>query len=299
MEKTRILIVGARGYLGTFLRKYAVQDREIQSNFEVIQSARDKKHLSNDLRFVPIDILEENSIQKGISEVNPDIIINCAAISLPDLAEDERELTYNINVVGVENLIKACKTHDIKLIHISTDYVFSGEKGDYKEDDEPSPVNYYGYTKLEAEKKILSSDIDYLICRTAVLYGLKEEYQRRNIFYSYYLPLKENKKVQAAKQIGSVTLVDDLALALYKMASFTKSGIYHTAGPEPISRYEFAKTLADVFGFDASLIEEIPQQKRKAKRPQNSSLNVEKLFRDFHIRFRNAREGLEFIKNNL
>ena len=289
----KVLILGARGYLGSFLLKYAPND------IELIISARDKTNIPDGYSFVSIDIFQKDDVIKKITEVKPDVIINCIANSLPDVAEQKKEWTYAVNVEGVSYIVEACKQSGAKLIHLSTDYVFSGENGNYQENDERKPINYYGLTKKQAEDVVIESNIEYLICRTSVLYGLKLPYQRKVLFYSFYEKLIKNKEIVAAPQIGSPTLVDDLAMCLYKMIGFKKSGIYHTAYSKPVSRYDYAMDLVEVFGFDKNLVILGKDIERKAPRPKNSSLITEKLQKDFDISFRSPKEAFEFIKKEL
>ncbi|MHA1339511.1 MAG: SDR family oxidoreductase [Promethearchaeota archaeon] len=294
-SKNKILILGARGYLGSFLIKYAKD--YLPEEYELIISARDQKHLPKDLPFYAIDITNKRDLIEKIEKINPQIVINSAAISLPDYAEQHKEETYKINVEGVANIVEACSKINAKLIHISTDYVFS-DKGNYKEDDEYSPVNYYGFTKAEAEKVIKKSNLIYLILRPSFLYGTKKPYQRPNNFYNIYNKLKEGKKVKATSQMGCPTLVDDLAITIYKMLDFHKSEIYHTAG-EPMSRFDFAVKIAEVFDLNKDLIEFVEVEEKIAPRPKNTTLDCSKLERDYGIRFRSVEDSLKFIKSQI
>jgi dTDP-4-dehydrorhamnose reductase len=290
----KVLLLGSRGYLGSYLVKYAPKD------ITLIVSARDKEHYIGKFEFLELDITNREQVIKEIAKLKPYVVINAAANALPDLAEEKKEWTYSVNVTGVSNIIEGCKKSNSKLIHISTDYVFSGEKGNYTEEDVTKPVNYYGETKLEAEKLVKSSGLKYLICRTSVLYGLKLDYQRRVLFYEVYDKLKENKDVIVQEtQIASPTLVDDLALCIYKMLDFEKSGIYHTSSSNPVSRYEYAIKLAEIFNLDKKLIKPVQMVKKTAVRPLNTSLNTSKVQKDFKVKFRTIEDGLKFIKEQI
>lgn len=179
----------------------------------------------------------------------------------------------------------------------ATDYVFNGQKGNYKEDDETDPINFYGKTKLKGEEIILKSKIDYLILRTSVLYGLRYSHQRMNLFHSIYEPLMKKQLVELPKdQIGTPTLVDDMARCVLELVPSTQKGIYHCAGPDQISRYEFGLMLAHVFDFKEDLVKPIINKIQTAIRPKNSSLNSEKLKTITSFRFKGVREGLNFLK---
>ena len=149
----KILITGARGYLASFLIPILLKDHEI------FLTSLHSDRLISGFSIIPLDLSNFALTSKLIKETNPDLIINTAAITLPDWAEDNKKRTYAANVIAVENLVKICRLQDpkIKLVQISTDYVFSGENAPYNEENKPNPVNYYGQTKLEAEKIILEA----------------------------------------------------------------------------------------------------------------------------------------------
>ena len=292
MEK--ILLIGARGYLGSHLVKHKPAD------IELVLSAPDQKHLPPQYPFVAIDIRNKPEVMEAIREHRPDLVINCAANSLPDDAEEQKEWTYEVNVKGVQNIVTACESYGSKLIHISTDYVFKGIKGNHVETEPMEPINYYGETKRDAELIVQKSQIPYLILRTSYLYGLKEPHQRRNVFHSVYQPLKEGKPIYVTDRTGNPTLVDNLALAIYELKTFRESDIIHVANPEQISRIDYAKKVARVFKLDTALIKIIPTKEGwLATRPTNSSLNVDKLNEKYGIRFPPVEANLEWLKIQL
>lgn len=263
----------------------------------MVLSARSRDHLVNGADIYPCDLLDKSSLSICLDRVNPDVIINAAAQALPDDAEKDQKYASDANINTVQNLVKECTKRNIKLIHISTDYVFNGQKGNYKEDDETDPINFYGKTKLKGEEIILKSKIDYLILRTSVLYGLRYSHQRMNLFHSIYEPLMKKQLVELPKdQIGTPTLVDDMARCVLELVPSTQKGIYHCAGPDQISRYEFGLMLAHVFDFKEDLVKPIINKIQTAIRPKNSSLNSEKLKTITSFRFKGVREGLNFLK---
>jgi dTDP-4-dehydrorhamnose reductase len=287
-----VLLFGARGYLGSFISKYSKE-----YPYKMVLSARSRDHLVNGADIYPCDLLDKSSLSICLDRVNPDVIINAAAQALPDDAEKDQKYASDANINTVQNLVKECTKRNIKLIHISTDYVFNGQKGNYKEDDETDPINFYGKTKLKGEEIILKSKIDYLILRTSVLYGLRYSHQRMNLFHSIYEPLMKKQLVELPKdQIGTPTLVDDMARCVLELVPSTQKGIYHCAGPDQISRYEFGLMLAHVFDFKEDLVKPIINKIQTAIRPKNSSLNSEKLKTITSFRFKGVREGLNFLK---
>ncbi len=294
----KILITGARGYLASFLIPVLQKDHEI-----FLTSLHSDRMISG-FSIIPLDLSDFVLISKLIKEINPDLIINTAAISLPDWAEINKEKTYAANVIAVGNLVKICSSQDpkIKLVQISTDYVFSGENAPYSEESKPNPVNYYGQTKLEAEKIILEAYKlrkleHFLICRTTILYGLTKPFHRGNFFINTYKTLKEHQNVVAStSNITCPTHVKDLALCLKFLIKNNKSGIYHTAGPESVSRFEFAKKITQIFGFDPSNIIPSKYHTQKAQRPKNSTLDTSKLKKVLPFKMKKIEEALLTIK---
>ena len=176
-------------------------------------------------------------------------------------------------------MIEAVSDFSPIFVQISTDYVFEGKTGMYKESDETNPASYYGHTKLAAEKIIRGSGLEYIIARSMVLYGKGEKI--RNNFVTWVIKQLENKKkIQVVNdQKGNPTLVDDLSEAIYRLIDKKEYGIFHIAGNENCSRFEFAQKIAKVFELDSTYIEEISGDKFKqqAPRPENSSFNLDKL----------------------
>jgi dTDP-4-dehydrorhamnose reductase len=164
-------------------------------------------------------------------------------------------------------------------VQISTDYVFDGKSGSYRETDATNPVSYYGHTKLAAEKIIRSGGLEYIIARSMILYGHGQKV--RNNFVTWVIQqLKSGNVIKVVNdQRGNPTLVDDLSEAIKRLLEKEEYGIFHISGNEVCSRYEFAQDIVEVFGLDGKLIEEVDssQFKQAAPRPVNSSFNLDKL----------------------
>lgn len=223
-----------------------------------------------------LDICDESKVDKIIEKLHPDVIVHAAAFAHVDKCEVEKDRAYNVNVKGTRNVAKAAKRMNAKVIYISTDYVFDGEKGFYSEDDETNPVNYYGLTKLEGEKVIMEICDDFIIARTSVIYGAN----KKNFATWVIEELKQDNQIKIiTDQWVSPTLNIDLAEQIIALIERGESGIFHTAGGERISRYDFVLKLAEIFGFDKKLI--IPTTTDNmswiAKRPRDSSLDVSKI----------------------
>ncbi len=223
-----------------------------------------------------VDITTEK-IRRSIRRSNPDVVIHCAAFTDVDGCEVEKEKAWNVNVKGTENVAKACQEVDARMIYVSTDYVFDGENGMYKETDEPHPINYYGKTKLEGERKVKEICEDYVIARTSVLYGWHE---RLNFVTWVIKQLKKNDKIQiVTDQYTSPTSADNLAEVLLEIAENNLHGVHHTAGSERVNRHDFTLKIAEVFDLDKGLITPIISEEldQIARRPRDSSLSIEKI----------------------
>lgn len=206
-------------------------------------------------------------------------VINAAAMTNVDLCETEKEKCKLNNVTAVENLTNACKTHDIHLVHVSTDFVFDGSKHMFNETDETNPLSYYGECKLEAEK-IVSKYDKSAILRTQMVYGLSK---KQNIFLWIKKSLEEGKEISLfVDQWRTPTFVDDLATACIKACELSSTGIYHISGKDTLTPYWLGIEVAKFFNLNQSLIKKTDTEltTQKAVRPLRSCFNIEKAKRD-------------------
>lgn len=226
---------------------------------------------------ISLDITDVKQVKKIIIEkIAPDIIVHAAAFTNVDKCEVEKNKAYEINAKATENIAKTANEIHAKMIYISTDYVFDGEKGMYSEEDETNPINYYGSTKLEGEKAVIENCNDYIIARTSVIYGAN----KKNFATWVINELKDGREINIiTDQWVSPTLNMDLAEQILALIEKDEHGIFHTAGGERISRYDFVIKLAEIFGFNKELVNPATSDKMKwiARRPRDSSLNVSKI----------------------
>jgi dTDP-4-dehydrorhamnose reductase len=260
----KVLVTGAKGQLG-----YDVVERLKELNIEHIGVDRDDFDLTN-----------ENQTKEFILNYKPDVVIHCAAYTAVDKAEDEREICYAVNVLGTKYIAEACREIDAKMVYISTDYVFDGEKEEpYNEDDKPNPINYYGYTKYLGEEEVKKNLQKYFIVRTSWVFG-----KNGNNFVKTMLRLGQEKREikVVCDQVGSPTYSYDLARLLCDMIQTDKYGTYHATNEGYCSWYEFACEIFKIAGMDVKVIpirsEEYPA---KARRPKNSRLGKKMLYENF------------------
>jgi len=228
---------------------------------------------------VKFDIYDKKAVYKFVESIKPKVIIHTAAFTDVDRCEEEMTLARRVNVEGTKNIVESCALYNTFLAYISTDYVFSGEEGMYKETDTPKPVNYYGLTKFEGEKIVKNSSIEWCIVRPSVIFGSIPAVRKRNFALWVINRLVESKKTKViSDQWVSPVLNENLSEMILEVIERRLRGIYHLAGATPINRYNFATLLADILHLQKELIHPIKSRdmKWRAKRPRNTSLDVSK-----------------------
>ncbi len=285
----KIFITGGSGLLGSKIAEIA-----LERGYKVYSGYN--SHLPSSGEPIKINLADPESVFEAIRSVKTDVIIHTAALTDVDRCEKERELAYKINVEGTEAMAKAVRELNSFLIYISTDYVFDGNKGMYKEEDEPNPVDYYGYTKLLGEK--------YCDCiaRPCVIYGAKPASGTVNFALWLINKLRNREKVKiVTDQFITPTLNTNLAKMLLEVAERELKGIFHLAGATRVSRYDFALRIADKFGLDKNLI--IPSRMADmrwiASRPKDSSLDTSKASRYLKEKLYDLDKALEILKGEL
>jgi dTDP-4-dehydrorhamnose reductase len=297
----KVLVVGGGGQLGTKIIKLA-KDR-----FEVYATYLTRRPLIDEPRAYQVDKRDRDSIMALFRKVRPDVTIDTGAMHNVDYCETHKDEARAVNVDGTLNVARAAADNSAKIIFVSTDYVFDGDRGSYAESDEANPVNYYGATKLEAEKRVAEICEDHAIARPSVIYSYVSSEQGESssgkplnfaMWLIQKLARKEPVKI-VADQYSSPTLADNLAGALLKLSESTQTGVFHAAGATRISRYEFALKLADSLGFERNLISSATTDElhQLAKRPMDSSLCVDKLSDELNVRMLTVDEALQRLKN--
>jgi len=261
----RILVTGANGQLGLQLVKML---KELKSEIgNIPEQYKDAEVIKTDVQ--ELDITKKEEVL-ALGEF--DIIFNCAAYTNVNKCEQEEELAYKINALGAENLALLANKTGAKLVHISTDYVFDGEKqGIYCETDTCCPMSAYGRTKRAGEEKVIALCKKHFIVRTSWLYG----YYGGNFVKTIRKIASENESIKVVcDQVGNPTNANDLAHHMLLLGVCDKYGIYHCTGNGICSWYDFACEIVKVFGIKCNVekctTEEYPTP---AKRPKNSALS--------------------------
>ena len=292
----RILVTGSNGLLGQNLVKFLVEQK-----FDVFAISRGKNRLSNEegYSYTDIDLEEFEKARSFIRNIQPQVIIHTAAMTNVDRCEVEKEACYNANVEVVKNLVECCEMLNIHLIHLSTDFIFDGKKGYYKESDQANPVNYYGWSKLRSEELILESNIKHTILRTILVYGLTEEFKSNIIFW-----VKNN--LEAKKDISVVTdqyrmptHVDDLVFACHQAIIGKVFGVYHISSNELLSIFEVANLVAETFNLDKKYIHPVQSAELNlpAKRPEKTGFDLSLSIKELKFKPQSFRKGLQLFKN--
>ena len=279
----RVFVTGVNGQLGhdvmneLYKRGYEATGSDIADTYVGINDFSPVTTMP----YVKLDITDTEEVNRVISGLKPDVVIHCAAWTAVDMAEDDDkvELVRNVNAHGTENIAKACKNIDAKMIYISTDYVFDGQGTtpwspdckDYK------PLNVYGQTKLEGELAVSSILDKYFIVRIAWVFGLNG----KNFIKTMINVGKSHDEVRVVNdQIGTPTYTLDLSRLLVDMIETEKYGYYHVTNEGGyISWYDFTKEIYKQYGLDAKVIPVTTEEYglSKAKRPFNSRLDKSKL----------------------
>jgi dTDP-4-dehydrorhamnose reductase len=265
----KLLITGASGLFGSKLAQMG-----LSKNFEVYSSDIQSSSIYGN--FVKLDISGKAQVDEAFRTIKPDVVVHAATLTDVDKCELNKELAWKVNVEGTKNIVEAAKAAGSFLIYISTDYVFSGETGRYKETDARNPINYYGVTKLKAEE-IVKTQKEYFIARPSVMYGSTPAAGKVNFALWLIENLQKGERVKiVTDQWNTPTLNTNLAEMTLEVIERKLTGIYHLCGATRVSRLEFAEQIADVFSLDKGLIDKVlsSQFKLPAKRPMDSSLDT-------------------------
>lgn len=268
----RLLLLGSTGQLGSQLNNI------LRNDYDLISISH------SDLDFNNFYLIEDLILKK-----NPDIIINCMAMTDVDRCEENKKQAYNINGESIKHIVRPLKIAESYFINISTDYVFSGNKGNYNETDIAEPVNYYGLSKLIGDIYALSYD-NSLTVRTSGVF------LNKGFPLFVYNKFKNNEKVYAIPGFYSPISAVNLAIAIKKILPLNKTGILNIAG-ERTSRIALGERIAELFNLSKNIEEKAIEM--KAKRPYDSSLNLDKAKKLIDFNFYGLDDNLKSINKNL
>ncbi|MGB2117839.1 MAG: SDR family oxidoreductase [Schleiferiaceae bacterium] len=291
----KILYTGANGLLGQKISAATPQ----YSNHAFLATARGKNRTKNlgTASYASMDITDRQEIENVLSEFRPDVIIHGAAMTHVDECEQHKELAYNLNVVGTQNIVDAAKELGAHVVHISTDFIFDGQDGPYNEDGVPNPVSYYGETKLQAERIVQTID-SWSILRTVLVIGIAEDLSRSNIVLWAKGALEKAQPIRVVDdQFRTPTLAEDLAQGALLAATQRAQGIFNISGPDFMSIYELVESVAEHFGLSMATVTRVDSStlNQPAVRPPRTGFNISKAVENLGYRPHSFKEALEII----
>lgn len=271
----KILVTGANGLLGQHLLAQL-----IEQGFEAIGLGRGEARLPfapGSYKYFNVDIATELSVHKVFAEVQPDIVVHAAAMTQVDECELNQEVCERINVQGTSHVIVNAEQYSRKIIYVSTDFVFDGEKGDYSEEDQMGPVSWYGFTKMQAESLIETCDMPWAIVRTCLVYGNTLSGTRSNIINWVKENLSAGKPIKVVSdQVRTPTYIDDLVNGIMLIIEKSAEGTFHISGKDVLTPYDMALKTADLHGLDASLITKVDAStfSQPGRRPAKTNFDI-------------------------
>jgi len=286
----RLLITGGSGLLGSNLAKLAV------NRFKTYATYYNHPTKINQINFIQLDLSNQSQLSR-LELIKPQLIIHCAALTNVDYCQSYPQEAFRHNVIASENIAHLAKKFNACLIHISTDAVFDGQKGNYQETDLARPINVYAQTKLTAEHKVLSIYPSSCIIRTNI-YG--RSYHSKLCLAEWMISrLAQNQELPGLKDVYfSPILVNHLGKFLLKLVKTNHSGILHLGGSQSISKLKFAHQIAQIFNLDSDLIKPttLKDLKLTAPRGKNISLNSSQAQKLLGMKLPNIRTGLIEMK---
>ena len=291
----KILYTGANGLLGQKISAATPQ----YSNHAFLATGRGENRTKNlgTSSYASMDITDRQGIENVLSEFRPDVIIHGAAMTHVDECEQHKELAYNLNVVGTQNIVDAAKELGAHVVHISTDFIFDGQDGPYNEEGIPNPVSYYGETKLQAEHIVQTVD-SWSILRTVLVIGIAEDLSRSNIVLWAKGALEKAQPIRVVDdQFRTPTLAEDLAQGALLAATQMAQGIFNISGPDFMSIYELVESVAEHFGLSMATVTRVDSStlNQPAVRPPRTGFNISKAVENLGYRPHSFKEALEII----
>lgn len=303
----KILITGSNGLLGQKL----VYKLRSKAGITCIATARGDNRLVKQDGYIyeALDITDKGNVAAVFSKHLPDVIINTAAMTNVDACETDKEGALLLNATSVANQVavleglkQANAGYQPHFIHLSTDFIFDGTHGPLDETEAPNPLSYYAETKLEAEKTVMASRLDWAIARTVLVYGIVDNMSRSNIVLWVKSNLEQGKSINVVDdQFRTPTLAEDLADGCILIAEKRATGIYNISGKDFYSILDLANVVADYYGLDKSLIKPSKSTdiKQPAKRPPITGFIIDKAVKELGYQPHSFVEGIRILEDQI
>jgi len=296
----RVLITGSNGLLGQKLLHKLRQDSSVQ----LVATSKGKNRVSNKdgYTYVSLDVTNKEEVEKVIADQEPNVVINTAAMTNVDLCEDKKHECDALNVDAVGFLADVCERIDAHLIQISTDFIFDGEDGPYKEDDVPNPLSYYGLSKLKSEQLLKAHSVKWTILRTIIVFGVGENLSKGNIVLWAKDALAKGEPLNIIDdQFRAPTLAEDLADICILAAKKKALGIFNASGKDIMSIYEIVEIVAKYYGNSTDNLNKISTAilNQKAVRPKKTGFILDKSINELGYKPHSFEECLAIMDEQL
>ena len=292
-----VLITGSNGLLGQKLTDLYLQNLEIK----LIATGRgiNRHPIKQGYTYAEMDITNPQQVQQVIEKYHPKCIIHTAAMTNVDACELDHEACVLQNITAVENVVKTAKIVNAHLIHLSTDFIFDGTAGPYKEDTKPNPLSFYGDSKLQAEQIVKHGSDNWAIARTVLVYGLVADMSRSNIVLWAKDALENKKPIKVVDdQYRTPTLAEDLAMGCCLLEQHKAKGIYNISGKDYMNIYELVSRVAKYFGYEMDIVTKVNSHtlSQPAIRPPVTGFDISKAMKELGYNPHSFEEGIEIVQ---
>lgn len=297
----RILITGSNGLLGQKLVAALRNDKST----DLIATSRGEDRSVDPLgdRYRSLDITSEAAVEAVFDEVRPDVVIHTAAMTNVDACELDPKACHLQNVEATRHLLDAARKLDSHFIFLSTDFIFDGQAGPYREEDEPAPLSIYGHSKLEGERLVQGSGLTrWAIARTIIVYGTAPGLSRSNVVLWAKQALEKGEPIRVVDdQWRMPTLAEDLADGCIRIAKRGATGIYHLSGPDGMSILELVMRVGRFFKLDPAVVSPVKSDSlgQPAERPPRTGFVLDKARRELGYEPHTFEEGLAILRDQL
>lgn len=287
----KIVVTGANGFLAQHLCIYLAN-----KGFDCFAVSRGERRIpiATHIEYTSLDLTHQSLVHAYIHTIQPDVIVHVAAMSKPDECHVNRDACLLQNVTATAYLLDAAEKCASHFIYLSTDFIF-GEGGPHAEEDLPDPLNFYGESKLMAEKLVQDYAGPYTIVRPVFIYGKQWEGMRPSFIQWVQQQLQAGKPIKVVSdQLRTPTYAPDICKGIHRIIEAQKTGVYHLAGKDILSPYRMALMVARVLGLNQSLIEEVDSRSfpEPVRRSSKSGLKINKAFRELNYQPHSFEEAL-------
>lgn len=292
----KVLITGSNGLLG----QYLIQRLAALPGYEVTATGRgaNRLRMQKGYQYESVNLADEAAVKGLIERTQPEVIIHAGAMTQADDCERSKDACWMVNVTATRYLVQGAEKTGAFFLFLSTDFVFDGLAGPYKEDDPVNPVNYYGASKAAAERVVMQSKVSWAIARTVLVYGLADDPRRSNIITWVKTNLEQKKRLKVVNdQWRTPTLVQDLAEGCKLIIDKRAQGVFHLSGKDMLTPYDMALQVANYLQLDEKLFDKVDANsfKQPAKRPARTGFIIDKAEKELGYTPHSFEEGLKIV----